>query len=174
MLSRHQMQSSELSFELKKLSYQLLQELCPFSCFLSPSHRRCPVEFSWRTVVWDISSPFSFPSFWSKNPNHPTWRSSGFWERVVRTGPLSAAWRRSRLDTALSSSSPLPASLGFSCVSSPLSCSPSVQLYSSRSLACDWLVSHGLFSPVTFTQWCFGCSSGKRVSMFVLFCFYPH
>lgn len=30
-----------------------------------------------------------------------------------------------------------------------------------------------LSSPVTFTQWCFGCSSGKRVSVFVLFCYYP-
>lgn len=48
-----------------------------------------------------------------------------------------------------------------------------VQLYSHFcSHSCDWLVSHGL-SPVTFTQWCFGCSSGKRVSMFVLFCYYP-
>lgn len=48
-----------------------------------------------------------------------------------------------------------------------------VQLYSHFcSHSCDWSVSHGL-SPVTFTQWCFGCSSGKRVSMFVLFCYYP-
>lgn len=54
-----------------------------------------------------------------------------------------------------------------------VSCSLPVQLYSHFcSHSCDWLVSHGL-SPVTFTQWCFGCSSGKRVSMFVLFCYYP-
>lgn len=55
---------------------------------------------------------------------------------------------------------------------SVFSCSLPVQLYSQLcSHSCDCLVSHGL--SVTFTQWCFGCSSGKRVSMFVLFCYYP-
>lgn len=37
----------------------------------------------------------------------------------------------------------------------------------------SWLVI-GYSRSLHFTQWCFGCSSGKRVSVFGLFCFHPH
>lgn len=50
------------------------------------------------------------------------------------------------------------------------SCPAPLPCFGSHS--CEWLVSLGL-SPVTLTQWCFSCSSGKRVSMFVLFLLLP-
>lgn len=86
----------------------------------------------------------------------------------VKVRPLSL--RRADSDSTPPSATPLPVSSG----AFPLSAGR-VLLASRPALlphSCDWLVSRGL-SPVTFTQWCFGCSSGKQVSMFVLFCFYP-
>lgn len=140
-----------------------------------------------------------FLSFWSKIPNHTAWRSprvSGEHEEqddTVAPFPLPPESFRSFTLHDLSKVSPLQLRCSeddsfllrhvfageqqclLSSTSLPLSpsCSLPVQLYSQFcSHSCDWLVSHGL-SPVTFTQWCFGCSSGKRVSMFVLFCYYP-
>lgn len=139
-----------------------------------------------------------FLSFWSKIPNHTTWRSSRVQghtrDKMTQSPPphlqncldlhpprpveglasATALLRQRQLFSFATSSrvsssafSPPPA------FHSLVSCSHPVQLYSHFcSHSCDWLVSHGL-SPVTFTQWCFGCSSGKRVSMFVLFCYYP-
>lgn len=140
-----------------------------------------------------------FLSFWSKIPNHTAWRSprvSGGHARNKMTQsppfPLppesdlspSSTCPRSRLSNCAAARTAAFSSATSSRVSSSAfspppashfspSCSLPVQLYSHFcSHSCDWLVSHGL-SPVTFTQWCFGCSSGKRVSMFVLFCYYP-
>lgn len=137
-----------------------------------------------------------FLSFWSKILNHTAWRShrvlGAHWgDKMTQPPPLPAP-DHSDLPPALtcprsrlSNCAALPLSTAFSfamsshvsssALSPPalFSCSLPVQLYSLFcSHSCDWLVSHGL-SPVTFTQWCFGCSSGKRVSMFVLFCYYP-
>lgn len=66
--------ASVQALSLKKLPYQLLQELCPLlfplSLSLSPSHRRHPVELAWRTFVRDTSSP-SFSAFGARFPTTP-------------------------------------------------------------------------------------------------------
>lgn len=62
------------ALSLKKLPYQLLQELCPLlfplSLCFAPSRRRCPVELAWRTFVRDTSSP-SFSTFGARFPTIP-------------------------------------------------------------------------------------------------------
>ena len=143
-----------------------------------------------------------FLGFWSKIPNHayrlevPRGFQGHTRDKMTQSPPPSPLQNRSDLPPSSDPSkvSPLPTALlrqrqlfsfatssrvSSSAFSPPpasrslVSCSLPVQLYSHFcSHSCDWLVSHGL-SPVTFTQWCFGCSSGKRVSMFVLFCYYP-
>lgn len=199
MLRCDQMQSLSSSFEFKKSCHINCFKSCVPFCFhsLSLSHRRRPVELAWRTFVWDTSSA-SFSAFGARFPTIPPGDPRGFrctqgtrWHsrplapsRIVRTSHRPWPVEGLASPTAQLRQWQLFSFAMSSCVSSSafslppdahllFSCLLPVQLYSHFcSHFCDWLVSHGL-SPVTFTQWCFGCSSGKRVSMFVLFLSLP-
>lgn len=128
-------------------------------------------------------------SFWSKIPNHAAWRAGRVRGHTgdkrtpsSSTLPHSVTRRWSRLSNraALTMTAFLLLHV-FACGQRCLPSSTSVPLLRLLlascpallrlcSHSCDWLVSRGL-SPVTYTQRCFGCSSGKQVSMFVLFVF---
>lgn len=203
MLRCDHMQSLSSRFEFKKVAISTASRVVsPFVSSLSFSLSKSQKTSCWVSLE-DICERHLFSiflSFWSKIHNHTAWRShqgsgahKGQDDTVAalalpesfgpstlldlsKVSPLQPALLRQRqlfsfaTSSRVSSSafSPPPASCSL------VSCSLPVQLYSHIcSHSCDWLVSHGL-SPVTFTQWCFGCSSGKRVSMFVLFCYYPH
>lgn len=203
MLICDQMQSLSSSFEFKKVALSTASRVVSsfvFSLSLSPSHRRSPVESAWRTFLWDTSSP-SFSAFGARFPTIPPWRSAkgsgahkGQDDTVTPLPPPSkilwtfhppwpveglaslSALRRQRqlfsfaMSSRVSSSaiSPPPASHSFRLL---LASCPALLPFL---LSLLWLVGFSRsLSPVTFTQWCFGCSSGKQVSMFVLFCYYP-
>lgn len=114
----------------------------------------------------DTVTPLTPPSkiLWTF---HPPWPVEGL-------ASLTALHRRQLFSFAMSSRvsssafSPPPASHSFHLL---LASCPALLPFL---LSLLWLVGFSRFlSPVTFTQWCFGCSSGKQVSMFVLFCYYP-
>lgn len=176
----------------KKLPYQLHLELSPFlfSLSLSPSHRRLPVELAWRTFSCETPllhlSQLLEQDFQPHRPGGP-WRFKDMRDKMTQSPPLqncldlppSSTCPRSRLsDRAAPITTAFLLRHVFACEQQCLplsrlllaSCPALLPFFCPHS--CDWLVSHGL-SPVTFTQWCFGCSSGKRVSLFVLFCYYP-
>lgn len=126
--------------------------------------------------------------FWSKIPNHAAWRAGRVRGHTgdkstpsSSTLPHSVTCRWSRLSNCAAQTMTAffllhVVACGQRCLLSstsvPLlrlllaSCPALLRLCSH---SCDWLVSHGL-SPVTYTQRCFGCSSGKHVCSF---CFYP-
>lgn len=90
--------ASVQALSLKKLPFQLLQELCPLmfsfslsrslSPSLSPSHRRRPVELAWRTLVSDTSSP-SFSAFGARfptiPPGDPTRVQGHTWDKMTQS-----------------------------------------------------------------------------------------
>lgn len=188
--------ASVRALSLEKLPYQLLQQLCPLSFILSLSKsqkKSCWVSlediFSWDTSPPSLSAfGARFPTTLPGDPPGAFRGTAG--DKMTRSPlcshlskepsecpPSSTCWRSGLFHRAAPTATaffPSPHLCLWAAVPSLsppsfASCSPLVQLFSH---SCDWLVSRGL-SPVTFTQWCFGCSSGKQVSMFVLFCFYP-
>lgn len=161
--------SLSLSKSQKTSCWLSLEDICVRQFFL---HLSQPLEQDFPTIPPGDPSGFrgTRGTRWHSRPPFPAPESFG---PSTLLDPSKVSPLRLRCSDH-DSFSPSPCPRVWAAVPSLLvSCSLPVQLYSQFcSHSCDWLVSHGL-SPVTFTQWCFGCSSGKRVSMFVLFSYYP-
>lgn len=184
MLICDQMQSWFELWVLKSRHVNCFKSRILFSPLLpcSPSYSRSPVESAWRTFFCES------PRRLSQLVEQPNCLEICAGSEAHRTRWLSPPSPRAEYRRPLQlrcadndSSSPSPHLCVWAAVASFLRqppAPPSLASFLSSSTpvlcshSCDWLVSHG-FSPVTLTQWCFGCSSGKQASMFVLFLLLP-
>lgn len=158
-----------LRLELLSLKKFVLSTASRVPSALSKSQTSSCKSHLGRTFARDISfSPFIHPSFSGARIPTTLPEDPRLWERVVwsvpvRVPPDCAAFRAA---VPRATRLALLASLGGG----------HLVLLGSYSrltvpLACDWSDSRGLSF---FTQWCFGCSSGKRVFHCLFFFVFTH